>query len=241
MDTIEQHKRSNSSLLLSSLAAGLILGSGAMCIALASQLYPESSSTIRKCIQALFYPLGFIVCIMSETQLFTEQTSTALFPVLDGKANFPGLLKVWTLVLLGNLIGTFCCSIMLYYAEPVIQAQVGFINLYEHLIHFNGLEIVLSAILAGWLMAQGGWLIMSTPLASSQIICIYIVTFIIGFGGLHHSIVGSSEIITGLLHSSNPDYIKGIVTISLAVIGNLLGGGIFVALLNYGHIKHLKK
>jgi len=86
-------------------------------------------------------------------------------------------------------------------------------------------------------MAQGGWLILATPPASSQIICIYIVTFIIGLGGLHHSIAGSAEIFGGLFMSETPHYLKALRTIISAILGNLIGGSFFVAILNYAHIK----
>jgi formate/nitrite transporter FocA (FNT family) len=107
----------------------------------------------------------------------------------------------------------------------------------DHLTHFSFGQIFISAILAGWLMAQGGWLIMATPHSSGQILCIYVVTFIIGFGGLHHSIAGSAEIFTGLFHSVNPNYSGSFKFLTSAILGNLVGGTFFVAILNYGHIK----
>jgi len=48
-------------------------------------------------------------------------------------------------------------------------------------------------------MAQGAWLVLSCKSTIAQITCIYLVTFLIGIGGLHHSIAGSVEMITGSL------------------------------------------
>ena len=86
-------------------------------------------------------------------------------------------------------------------------------------------------------MAQGGWLILATPPTSSQILCIYIVTFIIGIGGLHHSIAGSAEIIGGLLLSEDPHYKSAFITLFASILGNLVGGSVFVGILNYAHIR----
>ncbi len=86
-------------------------------------------------------------------------------------------------------------------------------------------------------MAQGGWLVLSSPPSSGQILYIYIVTFIIGFGGLHHSIAGSAEIFSGLFHSPSPDYVGSLIFLSTAILGNIVGGSIFVGVLNYAHIK----
>lgn len=72
-------------------------------------------------------------------------------------------------------------------------------------------------------------------------VSIYIVTFIIGIGGLHHSIAGSVEMFSAYLISdvfSIPQVLRFIV---ITVVGNLIGGSIFVALLNYGHIRKTQK
>lgn len=237
-DGLNQHKRSKTSLLLSSIAAGLILGFAGMCVALATQFFPASEGAMmNRLATALVYPLGFIICIMSGTQLFTEQTATAVYPVLDRKVKFRSLIRIWTVVLTGNLIGTLISSVLLFMADDVIGASHGFIEIKNHLIHFSFGQIFISAILAGWLMAQGGWLIMGTPHGSSQLICIFVVTFIIGVGGLHHSIAGSAEVFAGVLHSPSPDLLGAFKFISSAVLGNLIGGSFFVAILNYGHIK----
>lgn len=58
-----------------------------------------------------------------------------------------------------------------------------------------------SALLAGWLMALGAWLVLATPPTVSQLASIYVVTFLIGLGGLHHSIAGSAEALSGYLTS----------------------------------------
>lgn len=235
---IEQLERSNLSLLLSSIAAGLILGFAGMCVALASQLFPITENVmLNRLATAIIYPLGFVVSIMSGTQLFTEHTATAVYPVLDKKYKIRQLFMLWGIVLVGNLIGTASSSVLLYFSDNVIQAQSGYIMIYEHLIHYSYWEVFASAILAGWLMAQGSWLVLSTPPDSSQVLCIYIVTFIIGFGGLHHSIAGSAEIFTGLLHSSSPNLSAALSFLSAAILGNLIGGSFFVAILNYAHIR----
>jgi formate/nitrite transporter FocA (FNT family) len=67
--------------------------------------------------------------------------------------------------------------------------------------------------------------------------CIYIVTFLIGLGGLHHSIAGSVEMFTALFISDDFSLLQGLRFISQAMLGNLIGGSVFVAILNYGHIR----
>lgn len=235
---MEQHKRKNLSLFLSAVAAGLILGFAGMCVAIMTDMFPSDNGALyTRLATAFVYPLGFIICVMSGTQLFTEHTATAVYPILDKKASKRSLIRLWLVVLLGNLIGTFASSLLIYLSNPVIMAHGGFIEVANHLIHFEFSEVFISAILAGWLMAQGGWLILVTPNSISQIVFIYVVTFIIGLGGLHHSIAGSAEIFMGIFHADAPDYLASGKFLLSAILGNLFGGSFFVAILNYGHIK----
>jgi formate-nitrite transporter family protein len=238
---VEQHKRPGFSLFLSSLSAGLILGFAGMCVALTSQLFSGTENfQIQRLSIALVYPLGFIVSIISGTQLFTEHTATALYPVLDGRVKIKSLLTLWGIVLIGNLCGTFCSSVLLFLSDSMINASSGFVEISNELLLYTASEVFTGAILAGWLMAQAGWLVLASPSTVGQILCIYIITFIIGYGGLPHSIAGASEIFSGLFHSKNPSYWGSAIFIVSAALGNLFGGTLFVGVLNYAHIKKMQ-
>lgn len=186
---------------------------------------------------ALVYPLGFIICIMSGTELFTEHTATAVYPVLEGKADRLQLLRLWVIVFFGNMLGAVVGALLLAGTDQVVQAERGYVHIAHHLVEYGNLSLLFSAVLAGWLMALGGWLVLAATPALSQIICIYIVTFLIGVGGLHHSIAGSVEMFTALLISDHFSLLQGLRFIGLAMLGNLIGGSVFVATLNYGHIR----
>ena len=238
----EQLKRPVISLLISAVAAGLILAFTVMAVAvMATLLEGVKPELIKRVGMALVYPLGFIICLMSGTQLFTEHPATAVYPILGRRASIFSMLRVWAVVICGNMIGALCGATLLMLADEVIQAKAGYIAVANHLVHFSASALLISGVLAGWLMALGGWLIMATPPNISQIVCIYIVTFLIGLGGLHHSIAGAAEMFTGLLISDQFSWLEGIQFICLSMLGNLIGGSVFVAVLNYGHIRHTQE
>ena len=54
---------------------------------------------LQRLSMAIEYPLGFVICIMSGTQLFTEHTATAVYPLLAIKAGVKQLLRLWLVVL----------------------------------------------------------------------------------------------------------------------------------------------
>lgn len=239
---LEQLQRPFLSLLLSALAAGLILGFTAMSVAVVeSQSLIFFENDTNRLFTALVYPLGFVLCIMSGTQLFTEHTATAVYPILDRRSDIKSLLRLWSVVITGNLIGAILSSSLLFTADEVIGAKSGYIEIAKHLIHYGNGSLFFSALLAGWLMALGAWLVMATQPTLSQIVSIYIVTFIIGIGGLHHSIAGSVEIFTAYFISDAVSLGQVFSFISVTIVGNLVGGSIFVALLNYAHIRETQK
>ena len=235
---LEQIQRPFVSLALSSVAAGLILGFTAMAVAVVAILASTfNEPLILRLSTAVVYPMGFIICIMSGTQLFTEHTATAVYPVLDGKANVIQLFRLWLIVIIGNLFGAMVSAGLLTIADEVIKAEKGYVLIAHHLVDYDNAALFISSILAGWLMATGGWLVLATPPTISQIACIFIVTFLIGLGGLHHSIAGSVEMFTAFFISAHFTIGQTLRFIGVAIAGNLVGGSIFVAILNYAHIR----
>ncbi len=238
---LEQISRPAFSLWLSAIAAGMILGFTVLAVGVMASLLDQPGHGLNRLLVAAVYPLGFVLCILSRTQLFTEHTATAVYPVLDGKAKAKGLLRLWGIVIIGNMVGGYTSATMLVTAEDVVKAKQGYYFLAEHLLHFSADTLFISAILAGWLMALGAWIVMSTNSTLSQIVSIYIVTFIIGLGGLHHSIAGSIELFAAWLSYAKFNAIDIVLTIITVLLGNLVGGSVFVAVLNYGHIRHSQR
>lgn len=235
---LEQLERSAFSLVLSSVAAGLIVGFSAMAVAVTTTAtMPYDIPLLTRITTALVYPFGFIICVMSGAQLYTEHTATAVYPVLDKRASLASLLRLWGIVIAGNLVGAFLIAVLLKNVDEVVGARSGYIEVGHHLVHYSSWTLLISALLAGWLMALGAWLVMATPPGDSAIKSIFIVTFLIGIGGLHHSIAGSAEMFTALLISDEFTLRQATRFVAVALLGNLIGGGVFVGVLNYTHIR----
>jgi formate/nitrite transporter FocA (FNT family) len=234
----EQLGRGGVSLWLSAVSAGLMLGFSAMAVAVVTVvLEPLDIAALERFAVALVYPLGFVVCLMSGVELFTEHTATAVYPVLDRRARVSRLVRLWAIVIAGNLLGALASALLLGAADAVVGAAEGYTAVAVHVVAPGALPLLVSAVLAGWLMALGAWLILATPPTASQLYAIYIVTFLIGLGGLHHSIAGAVEVFTALVIGDGVSVLDAARFLALALTGNLIGGSLFVAALNYGHIR----
>lgn len=233
----EQLDRAPRSLALSSVAGGFMLTFSVMAVAVVAEASGTLPEEMRRVAMALAYPLGFIVCIMSGMELFTEHTATAVYPVLDGRADWRKLARLWVIVLAGNLLGSAVGAGMLALGEGVVKGRAAYLQIALATVAPPGWTMFASAVLAGALMALGSWLVHATSPGSSQLLVIYLVVFLIGLGSLHHSIAGSSELFVAKLLGSELSTGEVVKTIAISVAGNLLGGSLLVAIVNYGHIR----
>lgn len=221
---------------LSALACGLHLAVGAFSLFIVLTL---ANGVLNKfytqVFQGIVYTFGFIFAIIGETELYTEHTSLALIPVLDGYSSIRELGQLWALVLIGNLIGTGIFAWFGYHAGlglDIIEPQT-FVSVATTFIDLPSTGIFMGAVLAGWLMGLLAWILTAAENTISRIVSIFITTFLIGFGHLPHCVAVSAEMIAGILAGANITLLEYARFEVITILGNTVGGVVFVGLLNY--------
>ncbi len=63
----------------------------------------------------ILYPIGFIYIILGHYQLYTENTLPPVVLSLGRLASIPLLLRVWGVVLIGNIVGAGLGAYLLVY------------------------------------------------------------------------------------------------------------------------------
>lgn len=128
-------------------------------------------------LENLGYTFGFIIVIMARQQLFTENTVTAVLPVMHNPTlgNVGLLMRLWSVVLAGNLIGTavaaWAFNYMPIFDEPTRQA---FVSIAEDVMKNSPTEMFANAIISGWLVATMVWMF---PVAgAAKIVVIILMT-----------------------------------------------------------------
>ena len=232
----ETYDRTPQSILLSSITAGLEIGFSYLLLCAVFYFFRDTlqEESLFK-IMAFVYPIGFIMVILGQSILFTEQTSLLTLPVLNKKRSLKSLLKIWGTVIAGNLLGGYIIAFILIWIGPKLHIfdHASIEKIAEHVTDYSSMVIFVSAILAGWLMGLLSWLITSSRDTMSRIFIIYIITATMSFTGLHHSIIGSVEVFSGMIISSKIEILDYLKFQSFALLGNSIGGGVFVALLKY--------
>ena len=96
--------------------------------------------------------------------------------------------------------------------------------------------LFVAGILAGWLMGLLAWLITAAQETVSRLLIIWLVTASIGILHLPHSIAGNVEVLFGVFLSPRVSLMDYAAFLSLATLGNAVGGAVFVGLFKYSHV-----
>jgi formate/nitrite transporter FocA (FNT family) len=231
----EELGRPVQALAWSGLAAGLSMGFSFLAEALFRTYLPNV--IWRPLITALGYSVGFLLVIVGRQQLFTENTLTAIIPLLAKRdwATFKSVLRLWSVVLAANLVGAHIFAWVMG-NSPVLRPEFreALRDLAMEAADVSFSAALLRGIFAGWLIAMIVWMLSATE--SGRIPIIVILTYIVGLAGLTHIIAGSVEVLylvmTGI--QSWVSYLGGYMIPTLA--GNILGGIALVSALNHAQV-----
>lgn len=231
----EELERSTKALLLSALAGGIAVSSSLLGVSLLRAGLPDAQWT--PLVTSLGYTIGFVVVVLGNLQLFTESTVTAVLPIATNPtiANLGRMIRLWGLVLVGNLLGTFIVSAMISQAWIVTpEVRDAAAHFSEHLTARGFWQTVAMGIPAGFLIASLAWVLPNErPNAFWVVVTI---TYLVALGGFAHVIVGSAE--AWLLLLTGRASLGWVITgfIAPALLGNILGGTGLFAVLAHGQV-----
>lgn len=191
----------------------------------------------RPLVSSLGYSVGFIMAVLSRQQLFTENTITALLPVMAQPtlSNLWKLGRMWGIVLVANLAGTLVAALFCTFT-PVVAPDLrdAMLEISRHLVTHGWPAMFFGGITAGFLMAAMVWMI---PIAdAAQFHVVTLMTYLIAAGGFMHIVAGSME---GFLLVLNGDagawwLASGFAAPVLA--GNIVGGTALFGLIAYAQV-----
>jgi formate/nitrite transporter FocA (FNT family) len=224
-------------LFVSGLSAGLDIGFSLFLMAVVRTLTEDGfGEPARKLLIGNMYAIGFIFVVLGRSELFTEQTTLAVLPVLNRRATPAALARLWAVVYVANLLGAAAFAGLVVQIGPALGVIDGrvFGDLARAVTDHPGVVMFGSAVLAGWLMGLLSWLVAASRDTISQIVLVWLIATVIGLGGLHHVVVGSVEVLAGAFSGavSAADYGHFLLWTTL---GNAVGGSFFVALIKYSY------
>jgi formate/nitrite transporter FocA (FNT family) len=234
LEGTEELERPSSSLWWSGIAAGLTMGCSMIGQGVLEARLPDAPW--RELVASFGYCLGFLFVTMGRQQLFTETTLTVMLPVLHRTHGVSDVARYWAIVFVGNIVATLlfaaAATIPHLFAADIAQS---FVTLGTEAAAPGFLSVLIKAVFAGWLIALMVWLLPAA--ASAKFVVIVAITWLIAVANFSHVIAGSAETAFAATHGAIgwQDYLVGFLI--PALIGNSIGGVVFVALLNHAQVK----
>jgi formate-nitrite transporter family protein len=232
----DELRRSTTALAWSGLAAGLSMGFSMMTEAVLRAHLPDAEWA--RLVSKLGYTVGFLVVILGKQQLFTENTLTAVIPLL-GRPSRDALLntlRLWTVVLASNLAGTFVFALALGTRglfPGAVSGRLHEIATEAMAVPSFGATFML-AVYAGWLIALTVWMLPAAREMSA--IIIIVITWVVGVAGFPHIIAGSVDVFYAGIHGgAGWGAIAGRYLLP-TLAGNTLGGVMLVSGLAHAQV-----
>jgi formate/nitrite transporter FocA (FNT family) len=232
----EELDRPALSLLCSAFAAGVAICASLLAEAFLHQRLPDAPWT--PLVTSFGYCVGFVIVILGNLQLFTENTITVVLPVAvkPNLHNFARLGRLWGLAIVANLAGTLLVAAMLAHKLIVSPEQLdAAVAVSAKLLDNDAATTLLRGVPAGFLVASIAWILPNAR--GSEFWVVVIVTYVIAIGGFSHVVAGSGEAwllwLTG--KASFGWAVGGFILPALA--GNIIGGTGLFAVLAHGQVR----
>lgn len=232
--------RSTAALAWSGLAAGLSMGFSLVAQGLLRAHLPDAPWAAL--LWRLGYTLGFLVVVLGRQQLFTENTLTAIIPLLapagagePRRTTVSQVARLWGVVLVTNLLGAVVFAWAVARTEAFSpEVRGAFEQIGIEAMRASAGSNVLRGIFAGWLIALMVWLL---PVArASRVTVIVLITYVVGLGELTHVVAGAVEVFFLPFRGTAAFGAVLVHYVGPALVGNVIGGVTLTAALNHAQV-----
>lgn len=224
------------SLWWSGIAAGIALCSSLLAVGLLRFYLPDVPWA--PAVESLGYCVGFVIVIQGRLQLFTEQTVSAVLPLLAESTLYRlwRTARLWGVVLVANLTGVLVTMAITIFAETVHPEYVdAMFSVAGEFAQLSVWQAWVYGIPAGFFIAAIVWMLPNSH--GQEVWLIILMTYLIALGGFAHIVVVAAKVFM-LMLAGNLGVIDGLFGLVLpCLIGNIIGGTGLFALLAYGQVQ----
>lgn len=245
-------RASSKKLLVLSFLAGAFIAMAAQGSTFASfnLLANKETLGLGKLIQGLTFTPGLILVLIAGAELFTGN-NLMIVSVVDKKLKLKELLRAWGIVYLGNFLGSVFVAFLLLKsgqwnnADALVGART--ILIANGKVNLGFSKAFVLGILCNWLVCLAVWMSFGSDSQVGKMLSAFFPVTLFVLSGFEHSIANMYYVPAGILAKSIPEYVAatgldqaalsslnwgGFFTQNLipVTLGNIVGGGLFVAI-----------
>ena len=201
---------------------------------------------LGRCMAGLVFPCGLMLVMLAGSELFTGNTMM-LFPLAQQRITLYAMLRNWLIVYVGNFIGSVCVAFLICQSGQ-LNATGGLLNemtisIAAKKCSLTFVQALILGIFCNWLVCLAVWMALGTKDITGKILAIFFPIWLFVTSGYEHSVANMYYIPAGLFAAQFSGtqlpalswenfFVANLIPVTL---GNIIGGGIFVALA-YGYI-----
>ena len=193
-------------MLIRGILAGAFLGYAT------SLVFMVSSQGLPPIVGAILFPVGFVILVLLGLELVTGNFALLPAGVMAGSVRFPSLLRNWTWVFLGNMIGSLLYAVLFYLAitnfrtgnggaiaDLLKQAAQKKTLAYMALGPSGWATAVVKGILCNWMVTIGAVLALASRSTVGKIAAMWLPIMTFFALGFEHSVVNMFLIPSGMI------------------------------------------
>lgn len=218
-------------MILLGIFAGIFIGLGAHADITIIQTLEKFDIGFAKFMGAAVFPVGLMLVVLAGAELFTGN-NLMILGLMDKKITIKQILKNWSLVYIGNFIGSVLLALAIYktglYNSESMIVKANEIANSKVSLSFD--ESFMRAILCNMIVALTIWVSTAAKYVIGKVFAIWFPIMLFVLSGFEHSVANMYFIpigkFTGLDISWTQIWVKNLIPVT---IGNIIGGGIIVS------------
>jgi len=211
---------------------------------------------IAQVVMGAVFPVGLILVVLTGAELFTGDAMFAPMALAQGHIKIGGLIKLWVLVYIGNLIGSLFMAFLVSYGPYVSWSAAGVatatafgtraIAIATAKVSYTGAMGILSCffkgILCNWLVCLAIFLSLAADEVISKMAAIWFPIFAFVAAGFEHCVANMfyipagiiTNLITGVGYTDTLNWgTMWTSNIIWATLGNIVGAVILLVVVYY--------
>lgn len=221
--------------MVAALLAGGYIAMGSFLALMIGGALPElekSNPGLQKLIFGGVFPLGLILVAIAGADLFTGNTAYFVPSVLSGRLSIKIPLKNWTIVFVGNFLGSLLVAWLFAYYTGMLSdspALDSAIAIGEKKVASSFMKTLVKGIVCNWMVALAMWLAYASKDIISKIVGIWFPIMAFVAMGFEHCVANMFFIPTAIFYGAQITWADFFWDNLLPVtIGNIVGGALFV-------------
>jgi formate transporter len=230
--------------LMLGIMGGCFISLGALyqVVVMANPAISDSTSAV---VSPLFYAMGYIIAFIAGTEIFTTN-NLAVMSLASRKITLWELTRNWSIVLIANMIGASGLVLLFFYSgqiqmfDGLLIEEVLFLT--SSKLNYTIFQMFLLGLFGNLLICSGAWLAMAGRSVTDKFLALILplsavpaIGFQHGAGNMFHFFLSFLILQDGqgLQLPTDITLLKTTVSLVAVASGNIIGGGVFIALTYY--------